>query len=414
LNKPVIKENINSYELVWADEQISIKVARIHEQARGIVAEITITLLTGFPNNHLHQSMFNLSALSARVELIKSLKKTSADIDWDSIIEQLCVYVPRFHRKGEPVETLMSDEDTSPPQQFIDPIILADEINMIFGEGGTGKSYLSLYLALRAARVGDSNPMKLGQPLQTTSTLLLDWETNKAQVQWRWHSLAYGMGLQGINIPIDYRRCALPLVDDLENIQNMILEKNSKFIIIDSVGAACAKDFNQPGIATEFMNSVRRLNVTTLLIHHTSKDREGRKTPFGSVYFTNASRSIFEIQEYQEPNTNVKNIMLSHVKHNYSGRAEPFGAKFVFNEDKTIDIQPLDVSTIPEFNCRLPLANQILIYLQDSGSKSIEKIAVALKLFPSRVKAVLCNNPDRFYRVEVGKGELDSIWDVKL
>ena len=415
MSKPTIDKGINSYDFHWKDEQIKIRVSRLIEtNTRGLQADILVSTTKDLPATHIHQSTLGLFSLSARNEVIRTLKKRAPEYDWENILEQLCVLAPRYYRAGEDAETLWTmDESVTAPSQFISPLVLKNEINMIFGEGGAGKSYLALYLALCVSVPLFDNPLGLGiltGERQHNNCLLLDWETYKGQVQWRWKMIANGIeNMAAQNIGIEYRRCSLPLVDDLEQIQKFILEKDIKFAIVDSVAMASGADINTPAVAIGFMNAVRQLPCTVLLVHHTSKDALGRKSPFGSVYFTNASRSVWEIKSTQQPGGDSIKVGLWHTKHNYSAKAEPIGAEIYFGAD-SVTFKRIQIEDVPEFQDKAPVIIRIERAIQDGGSMTVKKLSNNLSVAPSQVLYVLKNNPERFMELVV-RGD-ESKWDL--
>ena len=411
MSKPSVKPGINFYDVVWDEEQIRIRASRLTEtNVRGMQADLLVSTMRDLPATHIHQSTLGLYSLSGRNELVRHLKKVAPDYEWESMIEQVCVLIPRYYRTGEPVETIYAlDESVAPPESFIDPIILRNEINMIFGEGGAGKSYLALYLAL-IATMRMSNSLNLKPPNVMASVLLLDWETYKGQIQWRWKMVANGMGLVNENIGLEYRRCSIPLVDDLERIQAIILEKKIDFAIIDSVAMASGADINTPETAIRFMNAVRQLPCTILLIHHTSKDSLGRKSPFGSVYFTNASRSVWEIKNAQQPGSDSIKIGLWHTKHNYSAKSDPIGAEIVFGQD-SVTFNPINVIDIPEFQDKAPMLQRLERTIQDSGPMTAKDFSTILNVAPSQITYVLKANPEKFIGLK-GFKPGEETWDL--
>jgi archaellum biogenesis ATPase FlaH len=414
MSKPIITEGLNYYDLEWTDEQVKIRAGRFMEKDDGLKGEVTITTTSSEVPAHLHQAQFNFSSTTTRTRLANDLKKR-IDISWDNILEQLCVHVLKQYRRGENVVTLWNTTVGKPPEYLLHPLILKNEVNMIFGEGGAGKSYLSLFLAAVATQGVMDNPLNI-TPLQSGEVIvpmLLDWETHPDIIQWRWKMVLNGLGLADQEVGLLYRQCALSLVEDLEQIQNNIQDCGANFVIIDSVGAASKGDINKQEVATELMNAARRLKTTILLIHHTSKDLQGKKTPFGSVYFQNASRSIFEVRKTQSEGEDKTTIAIQHTKYNYSKKAIPLGAEIVFSDEQTI-FKAIDVKEVPEFQDLLPADVRLYGILQEFGSKTVLELAGRANIGKDAVLDILGRKRDKFVCLVSGKDKYTDKWGIMI
>jgi len=124
-------------------------------------------------------------------------------------------------------------------------------------------------------------------------------------------------------LTLTYRHCALPLAEDLNEIRRIVLEGDIKLIIVDSLGAACGGDMNSAEVATRFFSAIRQLPVTPLLISHVSKEVEKEKTPFGSVYFYNYARNVYQLRKHEEEDEIT--LGLWHKKCNFTKKNPPYG-----------------------------------------------------------------------------------------
>jgi hypothetical protein len=197
----VVKPLLNGYQLDFAKDKIQIKVSRLAEHHDGLKGEIIITSTTP-KEGHLHQAQFNFSSSMARSKLVNDLTKRDDKVKWDDILEILCVKVTEHYRQGKPVITLWSLDELKKPDYLVYPFILKNEINMIFGEGGSGKSYLSLYFAAILSLQMARNPLGLAPATygKNINTLLLDWETHEEIIGWRWKLVVNGLGKCGTAI----------------------------------------------------------------------------------------------------------------------------------------------------------------------------------------------------------------------
>ncbi|MCL6531574.1 MAG: AAA family ATPase [Meiothermus ruber] len=221
----------------------TIEVSRLHAHSDGkVTGEIAIsTSLPGYAP-HLHQAKFNFAATRSRTELSRALNERYGKLaHWGTLLEQLCVYTLDRVRKGEPVIELMTGEEVSPPQYFLEPIIIKNYPTIIFGDPGTAKSTVALIFAQIMEKAWDDFDLDLTLPDREIRSLYLDYETDADTVTWILTKLQRGMKLP--QLKLRYRRCALPLAQDVDQIHRHIYDSKAEVIIIDSLGLACGGDF---------------------------------------------------------------------------------------------------------------------------------------------------------------------------
>ena len=387
MSKPIISSTVAGYSLHWADEKLNIVVSRLKEHSDGTVkGELKITTDAPGFNPHLYQAQFNFVSAQSRKSLAATLLEKYAAWSWSDILEQLSVIVLTNVRRGELTEDLDPDLDIKAPAYLLSPVIVEGESNLIYGEGGSGKSFLALLFSQIIQANWWDNPFDLIIPKNVKiNTLYLDWETNSNIMAWRHQSILKGMGRPFFKLK--YRRCSAPLADDLEQIQEVIDATKTGFVVIDSAGMAAGGDLNKSETATSFFKAIRKLKVTNLVISHTSKDQlTKKKTPFGSVYFFNESRSIWEVNHSVEEEGKLE-VGMFHRKSNNSRLYHPIGFSFAFLEDLTM-VESQDVRDIVGFMKHLKLATQIEALLK-LGSLDKKRIAKELDAKPDSVRVTL-------------------------
>lgn len=384
---PTFEESTGTYRLTWEEEHLKIAVSRIRQHNDGrVVGEITITTNAPGYNPLLHRAQFNFTSSRSRADLAKMMEKRYSEADWDNTLEQLSYYILDRVRRGEPVKEIRTTDDIKPPDYLLWPIIPLNQPTVIFGDGGVGKSYLALVFALCIELPWEDNPFGLVTKSEPTRTLLLDYETDESEVAWRLKCLKQGMSLPDLSL--NYRRCALPLVDDLEQIQESVSSTGADFVIVDSIGAACGSDLNAAETAIRLFGALRQLKKTSLLISHTSKDQITKtKTIFGSAYFHNFARSIWEMKKVQEMEESIVSIGLFHKKSNLSKLYHPIGFKMTFGENE-VAVESEDVRTVAEFLEVLSNSARIEELLK-SGPMVLPEIAKELDLNKEVARATL-------------------------
>jgi len=375
-----ISDTISGYIFSWDKEKITIEVSRLHNHSDGrVTGEIAIsTSMPGY-SPHLHQAQFNFAATRSRTELARALDERYGKLaDWHTVLEQLCVYTLDRVRKGEPVVELTTGEDISPPQYFLEPVIIKNYPTIIFGDPGTAKSTVALIFAQIMAQPWNHFDLDLVLPDREISSLYLDYETDADTVTWILTKLQRGMNAPQLRLK--YRHCALPLSQDVDQIHRHIHESKAELIIIDSLGLACGGDLKEPASALSFFSALRQLKTTSLILAHTSKHPETkRKTVFGSIFFEAQARSIWEIWKRQDMGEDEMDVALFHRKPPpFQKLCQPVGMHIEFGPD-TIKVSAARPRTISEFLAGLSTQMQIEELLKH-GAMSAKEIMDALEL----------------------------------
>lgn len=372
------------YRLEWEDEGVIITVSRIKEKSDGaITAEIEITS-TKTPHPHLKLTRLNLLSSRSRKALAQDLE-AEYPIPWETLLEQLAVYVTRREREGEPWLRLSSQGEVAPIEWLVKPLLVKGNPTVVVGPGGCGKSYATLLVAILVA-TGKEIPGVPLKPQRTAPVLLLDWESESCEVERRLRRLSKGMGLEN-PVEITYRRCALPLADDLEAIQAAITEFEPGLLVIDSMGPAVGGDLLSASDSTRFFAALRQLNVTALIVAHTPKSGNG---VYGTVFHRNLARSVWEATAYTAAGENSVSLGLFHTKSNVSGLQPPIGLEFQFDgETGPVRVLPQDVTEIPMVSEKASAKDRILALLPRTGPLGIGDVAKQLGISYDTAKKTL-------------------------
>lgn len=377
MSKPTLTPLVSGVQFHWEQEQVQITVTRIHETRNGpVTGEVLIrTTRPGWPR-HIRQAQLNFTSSPTRDQWVKALNP-KYDAPWHEIMETLCVLTLEYIRQGEPVVELDPLVEIPPPSYYVKPLMPKNKPSVIFGEGGTTKSYLGVALAACLHADWKKNPMGFELPEGRKNVMYLDWETDQEELSWRWKCILNGAGLPYSKLP--YLRCVAPLPDDLERIQEKLIEWNTEAIIIDSMAGAAGGELNKDDTATRLFTAIRRLKTTALIIAHTSKPNGDGKTAtiFGSVFFGNWSRSVFEVQKVQEPDEDTIDIGIYHRKTNQSKLFKPIGLKVNFGEDYT-RYSRQNVDDIIELSKHLSMPQKIEGLLKNFGQMTVKEIASEL------------------------------------
>ncbi len=402
MSQPVVKQTGTRQEFYWKEERVYVLVNRLHEHSDGrVTAEVAFkTDRPDIPTHILHTQL-NLLSSRSKKDMVKELEDRLRLPNWTSIVEYLCVTSLENHRKGKPAKEIWpvpQGEELPQPQMLVRPLLYKEKPTILFGEGSTGKSYLALTLSILTQLPFNDNPLSLAP--ERANALYLDYESDEMEFQRRLTFLQRGFGLPPF--PIQYRECELPLVEDIDHLEQIVADGNIGFVVIDSLGVASGNaSLNDAATATAFYSALRRLKVTSLIITHTSKELgTKRPTPFGSVYFTNLARSVFEASKQQEQESNEIAITLIQTKNNQGPLLSQQGFRIVFEADRTL-VNRIEVETIPEFLEKLSLKARITHLLKEEGKVPTKDIADQLGASEETVRRVL--NRYKHLFIKLGK-----------
>ncbi len=372
MRRPAVTEGIGFINYAWPELKLRVMVERITDEGS---AELCFYSGKEKDESLLHTTRANLMSTGTMNSLAKRLEKNSEDIPWTDILTYITGKTMEIVRRGEPaVEIWPSEDDNLAPSYLLEPLLYLNHPTVIFGEYSSLKSLVALVTAYTVQLPYHTNALGLITVKESTPCLYLDYEDDPSSFRKRWSALEQGFG-QGA-MPILYRRMTGTLSDSVEQLQRIIADKNIGLIIVDSLGPAARGNLNDPEPAIKYHAALRQLGITSLTLAHTAKDQFTKKRSiFGSVFFTNHSRSVWECKAEQETGEDEAVISLKHTKANLSRIHPPLGYRFIF-EDKAIRLEKTDLRDTG-LSVELPLAWQIKNLLR-SGSLTKQEIAEAL------------------------------------
>ena len=324
---------------------------------------------------------------SNRAEYARALNESyGKTYPWVLVLSQCCTALADFMEKATGEEEYLSILPSG-TSYLLYPFLEENSPNILFGKGGSGKTYIALRMAISYATGNDF----IGElPTKTGNTLFIDYESSGSNFQ---HRITQLLGsLQAV--PDDslkrffyYDPKGMPLKDVVKQVKKIILKRSITFVIIDSAALACGGQPEEAGTAIDYFNALAKLKITTLTIAHETKSEEHDK-PFGSVFFYNSARNIFNAQNDQEQDENVIHTGLFHRKSNNGKLISPRSCRIWFNNEQNI----VDVSreNIQRWGKEVGVKTRILSYLATNidGARP-QKIAEELALDQGQVRARL-------------------------
>ncbi len=249
---PKFVNNGLKYTISWPEYNLTAQVSRIHPNHERTTCKLLFTTDNKESNSHLLETVFNMTSSRARTELAKDMDtryKIKEPIDWKNLLEYVSVKSLREFERGEPVIELSSADEVSELEYLVAPIAPLNKPTVLFGDPGSGKSQFVTIIGVIMSLPWYGNPLRLIAPAKTHIPLILDYEADPDDTRRFIKKLDNGMEL-GIT-SMFYRRCTLPIADDLEAIMAHAEEVKADCLIIDSMSLACGGDLNKMDVATD-------------------------------------------------------------------------------------------------------------------------------------------------------------------
>ena len=373
MNKPTVSHVGDAITFLWA-EGIEASLDRFHDSRGDITAEATF--YNHIPGEHpglLHSARLNLMSTQARGSLAKALSGRVNEIDWPGLLEQLCYLAVNEYRDGEPPVNLCAVDPYQQTRWLLYPYVERGGPTIMFGEGGSGKSVLAMWMALHIA-LGPRDQQ--GQSQDSKPVLYLDYETSQEVHAERMNALCAGLGIDlEARPPIYYRRMKSSLSQSAQAIRRDIDKLGIGMVVVDSLGGAGDGPPEESGTAITLFQSIRSFPVPALCIHHKRKGNgqrgeNQRDRLFGSVYYLNFARMAWEIACEDDEGADVKTVGLIHCKANNGRLQKRHALQIEFENDAELDrctsiiIRKMDMADVPELAGRVSLRDRIVNELE--------------------------------------------------
>ena len=361
MSKPIVQSTGSKIYLAWESEGIKMVVRKISDKSStGLTGEVLIEYLphkiidTNL-GHHLMIRKINLTSQQSLNTIIRALREMTddyfPDIDWPKIMEQLVVNVSKY--KGGNMESVLIGNTPviNEEKHYIFPFIRKNAINIIYGAGGSGKSYLSVLFGLLV----QSGKSYAGLAPDQGNVLYIDWESDPEDLNERLRAVKKGLvevHPDIADIEFLYYRAKDKFINEEDTIADMIVENNIGLIIIDSFGGALAGEINDSEASMQLANCLRSLGVSILGIDHVSKSNSN--SPIGTVYKVNLARNLWSVTSKVDEVNNEMEVVLKHTKTN-SKKENPrvFNMKFHIDEQAYNITDKVSIDSLTNQNSRL-------------------------------------------------------------
>jgi len=314
-----------------------------HELCGELVVTCSLKGSRGFDGN-IYSGHVNLSSAYRRRDVCARLKdraNTASTVDWDGLLDELAARVVRAERDGRPAQLLHTFDKPKPDEVFnLEGLVLPKRHPAIlFGDGGSFKSFLGLYVAGWLGQLG-------------INTLYCDWELEGPDHRERLERL-FGAEMP----PVFYLRLNRPMVDEVDGIRREVEKHRIEYVVCDSIAFATAGAPESAEAAMAYFRAVRQLGVGSVHLAHVVKAKEDAADPtrpFGSTFWHNSARSTWFVKRADSA-TDGRIVVALYNKKNNLGRSHPaVGIEVEFTDTRT-SLTRVDVADVDELAASLPV-----------------------------------------------------------
>ena len=355
LTVPQVTPRPGGHEFHWVSAGCYIRIERLREHHDSITAEVWAEV--GEKREHLLGGLrFNLTSPGGRASIIKALTARRNGVDWGGMMEQVSVYTLQKFRTEEPFEEVGNMPRGQDALWRVEPLVAEGLTTLLYGPGGLVKTTL----AITVASLVQAGVERLGLKPRQGRVLVLDWETNRQIVNDIQRNICAAMEIP--ETVLRYRRCRRPLVDMIEEVRAEVAQYDIKMVIADSAVKACGGEKEAKENALPMLNALGSLPTGNLLISHKGK-AEDAKMSYGSVFFINDCRHVFEVRGHREPGEEATSVGLFNTKSNISPILQPIGFRVTWTE-LGIVVARQDVKQMESIRGHLTVPIQIIIALK--------------------------------------------------
>jgi hypothetical protein len=328
----VLSEIANRRVFRYSSEDLVVELSRIYTSRNGIDCWIKFSTHT---DPLFGPVRLNLLSSSGRESLARLLKNRKP-MNWQMVLDQVSNMVSSSLEEGGAAKDMRFYSPESVDKGWcIRPYVQTNQATIMFGFAGNGKSTIATALLLSKATGAQLLPFV--DPGFPGAVLYADWEDSEESFNTTASAILHGhqLGWGDVIKPVLYRRYHGSLADHFDALAADIAEHDIKLICVDSLVAASGDQYspNDAEAARTWHQVVSALGVSSIGITHAAKNSK-EPSAFGSVYYTNLARSIFEVSADAEAGRNSSVIAVTHRKGNNTGLMKPVGLSVDFESDE--------------------------------------------------------------------------------
>jgi DNA-binding transcriptional ArsR family regulator len=238
--------------------------------------------------------------------------------------------------QAEPID--LAEATPRPVEWLVKDLIPARHATNLYGDSGTGKSLIALYLALC---VIEGIPFLNFPTVKRGKVLYLDLELDAEIHTLRWWAIARGAGYTTPPKGLRYVRWTQGLIGHEQALWELIEQEQPALLIVDSFGKATGKPLD-PDLAIALYNLFDALPVPVLVIDHTAKPNPEipaeSAREYGTVYKRHYARSAVQVDLQGSEHGHI-GVILRHQKSNFGRLAPEIPLTLAFLEEDGVMLE---------------------------------------------------------------------------
>lgn len=365
----------------------------ITEKLHEIWADVTVQQEIPGLTERSFTARLNVLSLSGKVQFRRELGEVferAVKGEWAGLVNDACEMVRKTYEETDRSIVLRDAPEDLGTGHILHPFVLAHGPMILFGMGGSGKSFIALRIVLAVAR-GET---LFGVKATQANVLYVDYEASADELRRRLEAIATGLG---VDVPARIHYWdgeGIPLATQVPALLKAIKKYSLGFMVVDSVAEACGGPPEKTEFAIPYMAGLSQLKIPSISVAHVTKEG-GNKYPFGSVHWHNKARSTWNVQSVQEQGSKEIHCGLFHRKSNDFRLSPPYSVRVEF--ESTADVLRQVTfereSIIPDFAKEVSLSQRIRGALKDHG-KSVKELAKELAAKEDLIRARLNSMKD--------------------
>ena len=410
LSAPVVDQSVaNRRTIRWADEDLIAELSRISDNRSGLDCRILFRTHTTAIYGPVR---LNLLSSSSRESLIRQLKTRNKEVNWSMALDQNTNLVSTsLDDAGSGIDMRYYTPSGEKQGWAIRPFLQEKSASLVFGTGGEGKS--TLVVAMLLSKASGRAFIPNIDPGAPSGVLFCDWEDNEASFHITCNALLTGMGMtwDDVLMPVVYRHFAGALSDYTDTISDEIARHRIGVLAIDSLVVSSGSEHspNDAEAARVWHQVVSSFGIASIGITHIAKNSANKDgTPYGSVYYFNLSRSIWQVsRETESEHSSV--LALAHRKGNNTGIMKTMGLRAEFESDEfdratKITYSEADLNQTEVLATKLSVTDRVLYTIKDIAMEPKE-IAEELDIPSNTVRQALLRAKERKLVIQLPNGQ---------
>lgn len=374
------------------DALVCFEAIRPRRERTGVHAEVRI-LVNGAV---LAYSAINVSRHEDRTKLANLAAENLGDKQQGKPIrlrlDHFCANLWGWWRQGDEPELLQGQD--APAAQVIIPPFLTDSGTILYGPGGSGKSWLALIWAL-TAHYGLESPWPA---TQQRNVLYVDFEDSRKVFASRLHKAARVLGCPD-RLPY-YGVTGRGFTDVWEHLENAVKRMDVGLVFVDSLSRLGLGKLIDDSTANQGVDMLNGLGIPWLALGHTPHD--GGHV-FGSAHWTFGARCTIEVKSatsHDDDGLMAMNLRVDKANHMRRGHSEVWALGF--DASGLVSHRRAKTSEFPDLAAGASPFEKVKMYLAE-GAASVKDICENTELSRSTVFPLL--RGQAFRRVSGGRGQ---------